>query len=165
MMGLFLLITALAALSYSGMRDHPGGGIAAVASMGRRDPLGIYPLVLAGFLPWSAIGLLRLLLESIIGTVVWIIPAGDGGPLDFGRVKALKDGSNTVAGIALPADGPGAGGARQFPMMWLGGVGGERRGALMKWNAEYELVLHRYAEKCGRERLRGFHLPRQPRHG
>lgn len=108
MMFLFLAITAFAALSYSGMQDHPGGGIAAVESMGDRDPLGIYPLVLSSFLPWSAIGLLRLLLESIIGTVAWIIPAGEGGPVDFGRVKPLNDGANTVDDGPCPrtAQGP-----------------------------------------------------------
>lgn len=160
MLGVFAMVTVISALSYAGLKDHPGGGLAALKALGARDPLGIYPLALAGFLPWSVIGILRLLLESSIGKVVWILPAGSTGPVDFDKVKALADGSNTAVGVPLATNEGHPDGAQPFSMMWLGGVGGDLQGALMKWNATRELVMHRFAEKCGKERLRGIRLMR-----
>lgn len=113
------------------------------------------PAFVVGSAIWSAVGLCRLSMQRLIGSVVWLLPESEKGPLRFLHRQTDNNGMCTLNAEVAAADAVPCP-ANSTGRTWLGYMGGDNQGDLLQWNDRQELIRHRCPESTGTEMFRGI---------
>lgn len=122
-------------------------------------------IFMVGFTLWSLVGLCRMVMERLIGNVVWILPEATAGPLHFSAHATHNIERCTPNDEVLTPDEVEC--PRLSPeKMWLGYSGSDTEGHLLHWDTPHwsdqqELVRHRCRESAPTENF--VHLRRLER--
>ncbi|PQZ95740.1 hypothetical protein CQ018_00020 [Arthrobacter sp. MYb227] len=118
------------------------------------------PIFLVGGSIWCTVGLFRMVMERLIGNVVWLLPETADGHLDVPTNPTHVNGSCTPQDVVITPD------KADCPMhsrekMWLGFTGSDSQGHLLHWCDRYwsdqrELARHRCDESEVTEKFRGI---------
>ena len=156
-----VIFSAVVQLSeYLSMRDSAEPREIAWEFLGFKSWSATGPVFLIGGAIWCLVGLSRMMIERLVGNVVWLLPEKVEGPLQL-LPNTLDDAGSctpneeviTPDPVECPRLSPGK--------MWLGYTGSDSEGHLLHWDQQYlsdhqELVRHRCVESTMTEIFSGI---------